>query len=363
MKIVVAGTRGIPKIQGGVETHCEQLYTRLVKMGCDVTVLRRSCYVNDQLNEYEGVKLKNLYAPRNKTFEAIVHSFLSVITAKKLKADIFHIHCIGPSLVVPFARLLGLKVVVTHHGPDYDRQKWSKVAKLFLRLGERWSAKYSNELIVISNVINEIVYNKYGRTYTHLIFNGVVPPVKSTESKYIESLGLQKGCYILAVGRFVPEKGFDLLIDAFSRLKRDDVRLVLAGDADHATNYSNDLKKLAAKNNVVQTGFISGEKLNEVFTHARLFVLPSSHEGLPIALLEAMSYNSDVLVSDIPANKEVNLPEESFFSSGDSDDLSKKLNHKLEKQQSDPVHYDMSPYNWDKIASQVSEVYRILNKK
>ncbi len=361
MKIAVAGTRGIPDILGGVETHCEELYPRLVKLGCDVTVIRRSCYVTDHLSEYKGVKLKNVYAPRNKTFEAIIHSFLAVATAKKMKADIIHIHSIGPSLMAPFARMLGLKVVVTHHGPDYNRQKWNGIAKFWLKQGERLGVKYANELIVISNVINEIARKKYKRNNAHVIFNGVTSPVKSSGCEYLETWGLKKGNYILAVGRFVPEKGFDLLIEAFSKIERPDLKLVLTGDADHATNYSEELKKQAVSNGTILTGFLSGSKLNEIFTHARLFVLPSTHEGLPIALLEAMSYELDVLVSDIPANKEVKLSDESYFHSEDIIDLCKKLKSKLNKPLSSPVHYNMSLYNWDDIAVQVLNVYKKLN--
>ncbi len=361
MKIVVAGTRGFPHIQGGVETHCEQLYPRLVERGCEVTVIRRSCYVSDQLDEYQGVQLKNVFAPRKKMFEAIVHTFLAVIEAKKMKADVLHIHAIGPALMVPFARMLGLKVVLTHHGPDYERQKWGRGARWFLRLGERFGVQCSNELIVISEVINEIVRKKYKRNNAHLIFNGVETPVHSENVQYIESLGLRKGNYILSVGRFVPEKGFDLLVEAYSRLENGEIRLVLAGDADHETDYSVRLKKTAEANGVALTGFITGEKLNEIFSHARLFVLPSSHEGLPIVLLEAMSHRLDVLVSDIPANKAVALPESSYFKSGDSQDLSEKLRKKLEKQGT-VVQYDMSSYNWDVIASQVLEVYRKTRK-
>ncbi|MFV0468932.1 MAG: glycosyltransferase, partial [Dysgonomonas sp.] len=157
MKIVVIGTRGIPDIPGGVETHCQKLFPRLVAMGCDVTVVRRSCYVKDDdyRSEYEGVKLKDIYAPKRKSLEAIVHTFLGVIYAKKQKADILHIQAIGPALLTPFARLLGMRVVVTHHGADYERQKWGKMAKLILKTGERFAAKYANDIISISNVITE----------------------------------------------------------------------------------------------------------------------------------------------------------------------------------------------------------------
>ena len=283
MKIVVTGTRGIPDIMGGVETHCEELFPRIAAMGHDVTVIRRSCYVteNNRLATYKGVKLKDVYAPRKKSLEAIVHTFLAVIEAKRLKADVVHIHAIGPSLMVPFARLLGLKVVTTHHGPDYDRKKWGRFAKLMLQLGERNGAMYSNEVIVISRVIADILKTKYNRD-SNLIFNGVNTPHVSGKTGYIDSIGLSDGKYVLAVGRFVKEKGFDMLIDAFVKAGMHDFKLVIAGDADHEDEYSLMLKRKALDNGVVLTGFVKGEKLSQLLAHAALFVLPSFHEGLPI---------------------------------------------------------------------------------
>ena len=154
MKIVVTGTRGIPDIQGGVETHCEQLYPRIAAMGHDVTVIRRTPYVTPEniRDEYRGVRLADVFAPRRKSVEAIVHTFLAVLKARSLRPDVLHIHAIGPSLMVPFARLLGMRVVTTNHGPDYDRQKWGVLAKTALRLGERFGTRFSNKVIVISNV-------------------------------------------------------------------------------------------------------------------------------------------------------------------------------------------------------------------
>ncbi|HBE43612.1 MAG TPA: glycosyl transferase family 1, partial [Bacteroidales bacterium] len=292
MKIVVTGTRGIPNIQGGVETHCEELFPRIARLGCDITVVRRSCYVTpgNILPEYNGVKLKTIYAPHLKSFEAVTHTFLSVIWARKAKADVVHIHAIGPAIMSPLARLLGLKVVFTHHGPDYRRAKWGPYARVVLRLGERAGSVLAHEVIVISTVIRDLINKKYKRGNANLIYNGVPFPVMVDKTGFIESLGLKSRSYIFTLGRLVEEKGFDLLIRAFSRLKNTGVKLVISGDADHETSYSRKLKSLARENGVILTGFLKGEKLQELFSHARLFVLPSFHEGLPISLLEAMSY-------------------------------------------------------------------------
>lgn len=364
MKVVVIGTRGIPNIQGGVETHCEELYPRLVELGCDVTIMRRSCYVTQEnrIRDYKGVSLLDIFAPHKKSLEAIVHSFWSVLKARRLNPDLIHVHAIGPGLCIPFARLLGLKVVSTNHGPDYDRKKWGKLAKLMLKLGEWCQARFSNEVIVISQVIAGIMNDKYGRSDTNLIFNGVSNFNKSTSVEYIETLGLSSKKYVLALGRFVEEKGFHHLIEAWTKINdKRGFELVIAGDADHEDEYSRKLKELANKHGVKLTGFIKGGKLNEILTHAGLFVLPSSHEGLPISLLEAMSYNIDALVSDIPANKIPSLRAEDFFCCGDVNNLAEGIRKKINSLKLNRM-YDLTPYNWDIIAKQTKEVYRKILK-
>lgn len=360
MKIVVTGTRGIPGIQGGVETHCEQLYPRIAALGHDVTVIRRTPYVTEanQCREYRGVALVDVYAPHRKSVEAIAHTFLAVLKARKLNPDVLHIHAIGPSLMAPFARLLGLKVVTTNHGPDYDRQKWGRLARTALRMGERFGAKFSNKVIVISNVIANILRNKYGRDDTELIFNGVNRPEKSIENDYLKEWGIHERPYIVALGRFVEEKGFHDLIEAFKASGlADQYTLVIAGDSDHTDAYSEGLKCQARDAGVVLTGFIKGEPLNQLMSNAALFVLPSYHEGLPIALLEAMSYDLDVVVSDIPANKIPELEPGDFFPVGNVDELAILLKRKM-KENRTPRYYNLSNYDWDTIAVQTVDVYR-----
>lgn len=358
MKIVVTGTRGIPDIQGGVETVCQELYPRIAAMGHDVTVIRRTPYVDDhnRITEYRGVKLIDLYAPRKKSLEAIVHTFMAVIKARALSPDIVHIHAIGPGLIVPFARMLGLKVVTTNHGPDYDRQKWGGVASYMLRLGERLASGWSNRVIVISRVIADIVAEKYGRKDTDLIYNGVNPPVHDEAKDYIESLGLVGGRYVVGLARLVKEKGFHDLIEAWSRLRPEGWKLVIAGDADHPDDYSRALKERASQEGVVMTGFIRGRRLHQLMTHAGLYCMPSYHEGMPIALLEAMSYGLDAIVSDIPANKLPCLEASDFFKVGEVDSLVAKLKEKIANPLT-PRSYDLTPYDWDNIARQTVEVY------
>lgn len=366
MRIVVTGTRGIPNIMGGVETHCEELFPRIAERGFDVTVIRRSGYAHDGLKEWRGVKLVDVESPKKKSFEAIIHTFRAINRAKRLGADILHIHAIGPALLVSYAKILGMKVVFTHHGPDYDRDKWGFAAKTMLKLGERMGCMFADEVIVISDVIRNLIKRKYGRTqHVHLIYNGVSQPERCDYPEYFQELGIEKGNYILGMCRFVPEKNLHHLVEAFDRMKNEelrmkngasDIKLVLAGDTDFEDDYSRNLKEMARKNGVVLTGFIKGRKLHSLLTNCRCYCLPSSHEGLPIALLEAMSYGVKVIVSDIPANKEVGLPDSDYFPVGNVDALAKKLTAVI-SQPLQHFDYDMTKYDWDKIADQVVKVY------
>lgn len=370
MKIFVTGTRGIPDIPGGVEKHCQELYPLIAEQGHEVYVATRLPYVNQLQSQWRGVRLVHTYSPRRKSFEAIVHTFVAILKARWICPDIVHIHAVGPGLLLPLARLLGLKVVVTNHGPDYDRQKWGVAAKSMLRLGEYLGGKFAHAVIVISMVIADIVTKRCGRS-THLIYNGVPLPEPCAACEQLERFGIQrKGGYVLAVARFVPEKGLHDLIEAFSSLDGDK-QLVIAGDADHATTYSNTLRELASRDNrIVLTGYITGEALHQIYSHAGLFVLPSYHEGLPIVLLEAMSYGLPVLVSDIPANREVRLDQGRYFRPGDVNGLRNKLLELGQQSLSDMERQLFREriardYNWSNIAAQTIAVYEqvLYNKK
>lgn len=361
MKIVVTGTRGIPNIMGGVETHCEELFPRIAKRGFDVTVIRRTNYVKDDLTEWKGVTLVDIESPKKKSFEAIIHTFRAINEAKRLDADILHIHAIGPALLVPYAKMLGMKVVFTHHGPDYDRDKWGFAAKTMLKLGERLGCMFADEVIVISDVIRNLIKRKYNRTsHVHLIYNGVSQPEICDYPEYFKELNIEKGKYILGMCRFVPEKNLHHLIDAYVKVREQlsdtDIKLVLAGDTDFEDDYSRNLKEKARKNGVVLTGFIKGRKLHSLLTNCRCYCLPSSHEGLPIALLEAMSYGVKVIVSDIPANLEVSLDKEAYFPVGDVYILADKLKTIIQ-QPLQHLDYNMKKYDWEKIADQVADIY------
>lgn len=360
MNIAVLGLRGIPDVMGGVERHCQELYPRLVKRGHQITLFARKGYVPPQTYEYSGVKVIPLWTPKKKSLEAIFHTAygLFVIGFRRKKFDLVHIHAIGPSLMVLLAKILGLKVVMTHHGPDYDRKKWGRIAKFMLRMGERIGCRYSNAVITVSQHIRKTIGDLYGREGTY-IPNGVPLPEILPPGKYLRKWNLSAGKYLLAVGRLVPEKGFHDLLTAFRKIDTD-WKLVIAGDADHEDQYSKDLKKMAkADNRIILTGFIKGAELGEIFSNAGLFVLPSYHEGLPIALLEAMSYDLPILTSDIPANCELSQPKERF-PIGNVVALREKIHSFLGSPStiSEGRYFVATKNNWDLISEDTEKVYK-----
>ena len=373
MKIFVTGTRGIPNIPGGIESHCQQLYPLIVKQGHEVKLSRRKPYVRSDTNEtklqnWSGVQLVDNFAPKIKSLEALVHTFIAILEAKKWKADIVHIHAIGPSIMSPIARLLGLKVVITHHGPDYKREKWGQVARFVLRVGEKMGGLFAHDIIAISQVIQKII-KKHCHRESHLIYNGVQIPKKIENTAYIESLNLIADNYIIAIARFVPEKGLHDLINAYkhSSLK---CKLVLVGSSDHEDDYSRHLQKMASVHqNIILTGYLTGNKLNQILSHARLFVLPSYFEGLPIALLEALSYGIMPLVSNIPANLEVGLDSTYYFQCKNTDELHYKLKQLWFsefsiKDKKQLINLVKTKYNWQVISEQTLDVYyTVLGKK
>lgn len=366
MKIGVIGTRGFPEIQGGIETHCLELYTRLAEMdGNSVTVYRRTPYLNskNRFSTYKNIRFVDIAVPRSKFLETFLHSFLSTLHALFQKYDIVHFHNTGPGFFTPLIRLSNARIVFTYHNISYTQQKWNNFAKGFLSFSEKISIKNSDFIIFISEVLRGKMAEKYrvSDDKIQVIFNGVNMPEKSTQSDYLEKLGLEKYKYIIGVGRFLEEKGFDYFISAFKKANIKGYRLVLVGDTDYPTQYSKQLKSLAAANGVLLTGFIKGEKLKQIYSFARLFVISSFSEGLPIALLEAMSYNLDVLASDIPANLQISLNEDDYFRVGDEEALSVALTRKLTAV--NPRSFDETlfmMFNWEKIARDTNEIYQKL---
>lgn len=361
MRITVLGIRGIPNVQGGVETHAEQLCARLVALGCDVEVIVRTPFVPFGRRFAGQIKLRRIWSPRKAGLEALVHSLLGVLYAGLVRPDILHIHAVGPAIVTPIARLLGLKVVVTHHGPDYDRDKWGFFARWVLRTGERFGMRYSHARIAISKVIMTLVQERFDRN-SELIPNGVFTAKLRTESELVRSLGLEPGRYFLQVSRMVPEKRQLDLIRAYVRSQVKGWKLALVGGLD-STAYSQQVQREATAADVILTGFQSGDALAELYTHAGVFVLPSSHEGLPIAMLEALSYGLPVIASDITANVEVGLDEHSYFPLGDTHALADALSKATCRPESNHARevrmkWVTEKYDWQRAAEQTLQVYK-----
>lgn len=361
MRVMVLGVRGIPGIQGGIETHAEHLYERLSKMGYQIDVIVRSPFARPGVHSYGSIRLRSLWAPKRQGLEALIHSIIGVLYAAIRRPDLLHIHAVGPAIVTPIARLLGLRVVVTHHGPDYDRDKWGGFARWILRSGESLGMRYADARIVISKVIADLVHGKYG-VDSNLIPNGVVAAASSNDAAYVRSLGVEPGRYFLQVSRIVPEKRQLDLIEAYGALRQRGWGLVLVGGLDDSA-YVQKVKAAARAAGVVTTGFLTGEPLQQVYSHAGAFVLPSSHEGLPIALLEALSYGLPVLASDIPANIEVGLEEDCYFRLGDPGALVRGLEKASQARrdlaaQAARRDWVSEKYDWQRIAEQTSLVYR-----
>lgn len=363
-RIVFLGLRGIPNVQGGVEKHVEMLAGELVSCGWDVEVIGRSRYLpHVGSGSWNGIRVSPLWAPRRMAFEALVHTFIGVWLAALRRPDILHIHAVGPALLVPLARLLGLRVVVTHHGYDYERQKWGGLARRVLKLGECFGMRLSHGRIAVSSEVAQAMAARYAAPVTY-VPNGVSVAPPGAETGILDEFGLQPKRYVLLAARFVPEKRQPDLIKAFAKCGAAGFQLVLAGDAEFETPYSREVRALAKSvPGVVLTGFQTGDRLAELFANAALFVLPSSHEGMPIALLEAMASGLPVLASDIAANKALALPTDDYFPLGDIDALAKAMAIKIanplseEQARAQALQVEQA-YSWPSVAQKTLQVYR-----
>ncbi len=355
------GIRGMPNVQGGVETHAEHLYTQLAALGCEVEVLVRSPYVPRGQRHVGSLRLRRIWSPKRPGLEAFVHSILCVIYAGVRRPDILHIHAVGPAIVTPIARLMGLRVVVTHHGPDYVRDKWGRFARWVLRTGERVGMRYAHARIAVSRVIANLIQATYGCA-ADVIPNGVAPAAPQIGIEHLQEFGLAPGRYFLQISRMVPEKRQLDLIRAFLLARPSDWKLALVGGLD-GDAYSRAVEAAARAAGIVVTGFQSGTALQQLYSHAGAFVLPSSHEGLPIVLLEARSYGLPVLASNIPAHLEIGLDPANYFAVGDVAALAAKLTHVAHAPQDATARAALAreiatAYDWREIAARTLEVYR-----
>jgi glycosyltransferase involved in cell wall biosynthesis len=325
LRVTMLGIRGFPGVQGGAENHAQHLSTMLVNLGCDVEVIVRRSYIPRDRNTYKGVRLVRLWSTRIMGIEAIVHTFLGVLRCAWTRPDILHIHSVGPALFTPLARAVGLRVVVTHHVLNYENDKWGAMGRLVLRLGERAGMLFANGRIAVSVMLAD----RMERTYQVPIApipNGVGRPRKLQSTATLAEFRLAPKRYALCVARLDEQKRQLDLIRAFASIPSPSWKLALVGGADYSSDYARAVIEAAsATSGVILLGVQTGDALRELFTHAGVFVLPSSHEGQPIAVLEAMSYGCPTILSDITPHREIGVSNAEFVPVGDAAALAERL--------------------------------------
>lgn len=372
MKIAMIGHKRIPSREGGIEVVVEELSTRMIKLGHNVTVYNRkgknvqdknASDENQKLKEYKGVKIVTIPTINKKGIDAFLYSLFASIKVLFGKYDILHYHAEGSCAMLWLPHLFHKKIIVTIHGLDWNRSKWGGFATKYIKHGEKCAVKYADKIIVLSKGVQDYFKETYNRE-TIFIPNGVEES-KIKEPKIIkEKYNLEKDNYILFLARIVPEKGLDDLIDAYNKIKTDK-KLVIAGGASHTNDYLRHIEQKVKKNkNIIMTGFVQGEELEELFSNTYLYCLPSHIEGMPISLLEAMSYGRNVLVSDIEENTQVIGKYGTSFKKGNIDDLAKKLqdslNEKNRKNSEDIENYILKKYNWNVIINKTIDIYKNL---
>lgn len=370
MKIAMLGHKRIPSREGGVEIVVEELSTRMAKLGNEVIVYNRD--ENNKINEnkankikeYKGVKIKKVFTIDSKKLSAVTSSLFATIKILFSKVDVVHFHAEGPCAWMWIIKFFTRKrIIATIHGLDWQRAKWGSFATKFIKFGEKNAAKYANEIIVLSKNVQKYFKDTYNRD-TVFIPNGIDKP-QIREAKVIkEKFDLYKDSYILFLARIVPEKGLDYLIDAYNMIQTNK-KLVIAGDASHTNKYLEKIKKKTGENkNIIMTGFVQGEMLEELFSNCYIYCLPSDIEGMPISLLEAMSFNNCCLTSDINECTEVIEDKGVKFRKSDVKDLAEKLQYLCDnkdivnKYKIESQNFILGKYNWSEVVENTLNLYK-----
>lgn len=370
LSIAMLGHKRIPSREGGIEIVVEELATRMVKLGHNVTCYnRKGHHVSgkefdcDQLTDYKGVRLKSVFTLNKKELAAMTASVAGAFCAAFGKYDVVHFHAEGPCAMLWFPKLFGKKCIATIHGLDHQRAKWGKFASTYIMLGEKCAVKYADEIIVLSEGVQNYFMKTYGRK-TRFIPNGVVRPQIRKADIIKQKYGLEKDSYILFLGRLVPEKGLRYLIEAFKKVKTDK-KLVIAGGSSDTEEFTNELKKMAENDSrILFTGFIRGQELDEIYSNAYIYTLPSDLEGMPLSLLEAMSYGNCCLVSDIEECVSVVEDKALVFKKSVVTELHKKLQSACDDEtmvaayKNKAADFICSKYCWDDVVEKTLEVYR-----
>ena len=366
VKIAMIGHKHIPSREGGIEVVVEELSTRMVRLGHSVTCFnRKGRHVSgggiEKLKEYKGVKIKEVFTIERKGLAAMTSSLFATLSASFSNYEVIHIHAEGPAFFSLIPHLLHKKVVVTIHGLDWDRAKWSGFAKWYIKKGEKNAVKYADEIIVLSQGVKEYFLKEYGRE-TKFIPNGVNKP-EIREADEIKKWGLEKDNYVLYLGRIVPEKGEHYLVEAWKKIESEK-KLVIAGGISDTAGYGKELKELSRDDDrIIFTGFVQGRVLEELYSNAYIYCLPSDLEGMPLSLLEAMSYGNCCLVSNIDECKEVVEDKGITFKKSSVEDLMEKLEWLLgDKEAVENYKREASPfitekYNWDDVVEKTMRVY------
>ena len=354
---------------GGVEKHVEELATRLASYGHEVFVYVRDNYTDKKLENYQGVKLIHLPSISTKHLDAISHTFLATIHALFHKYDIVHYQAIGPSFLSWMIKFFKRKTVLlaTYHCQDYNHQKWGRLARFSLKMGEWMTCRVPDKTITVSRELARYAFQKYGAKAA-VIPNGANVEYDAGTEKLAE-FGLKDKKYILAVTRLIKHKGVHYLIEAFKRLEDtgkipNGMKLVIAGEGFHTDDYVKYLKTISQnRKNIIFTGALKGKTLGQIFSHAYLFVQPSEYEGLSIALLEAMGYGLAAIVSDIKENTEAAAGAALIFKNKDVSDLAGKLSYLINK----PSEVERlgklgaervkNEYSWNSIARKTESLY------
>lgn len=370
-RIAMLGHKVVPSRRGGIEMMLTTLCPLLAEKGFDVTCYNRlgdkveGEYVHQiQDHQYRSVHLKTVPTIQIRGIAAVVYSFLASVHVAFGKYDLIHYHAEGPCAMMWIPKLFGKKCIVTVHGLDWQREKWKKgFGAKYIKLGEIILAHCADEIIVLSENIKKYFFDTYGRTCT-LIPNGI-EVYETRPAKLISELyGLTRNSFFCSISRLVEEKAIHDLIEAYKMIDTDK-KLVIAGESSDTNKYVRRLKEMADGNpNIIFTGFISGELLQEIFSNAYVYVLPSYLEGMPITLLEAMSYGNCTIGSDIPEIMEVVEDKAVIFEKGNVVSLAEKMkmldnNPDLVKQYKNSAsEFITEKYSWDKTLEETLKVYR-----
>lgn len=372
MKIAMIGHKRIPSREGGIEIVVEELSTRMANKGHEVVCYNRNGHhVSGKEYDlkftgatYKGVKLKAVFTIDKKGLAAMTSSFLAALSSALGKYDIVHFHAEGACAMLWIPKLFRKRCIATVHGLDWQREKWSQgFGSRYIKFGEKVLSKYADEVIVLSEGVKKYFADTYKRNVT-FIPNGINCPVIREANLIKSKFGIEKNDYFCYLGRLTCEKGIHYLIEAY-KLINTDKKLVIAGGSSDTDDYVKRLHELATGDSrIIFTGFVQGEMLDEIYSNAYVYVLPSNLEGMPLSLLEAMSYGNCVIGSDINEIAEVVEDKAILFQKSNVKDLAQKLQIVLDQPEmvkeykAIAADYICKKYSWEDMTDQTLQLYQ-----